>query len=143
MSYFRPSNERARVTKRFLTAREVEDMAAAGAVEIVHVDGLVITDAARETADDLGLRIRQPQQPVAKDSKTAERSSQPAEKQRFDDTAGLAPSGHNALERAVSAEGTPAMPRSRSAMSGDPLLQALVQAVRSNRAKLSALAQGD
>lgn len=143
MSYFRPSNERARVTKHFLTAREVEDMAAAGAVEIVHVDGLVITDAARETADDLGLRIRKPQQPVELGGRTIERSPQPAERQRFDAAAGLAPSGHNARERAVSAEGTPVMPRSRGAMSGDPLLQALVQAVRSNRAKLSALAQGD
>ncbi|NGX95381.1 MAG: hypothetical protein G4V63_09180 [Candidatus Afipia apatlaquensis] len=143
MSYFRPSNERERVTKRFLTAREVEDMAAAGAVEIVHVDGLVITDAARETADDLGLRITKPQQPAVKDSRTAERSPQPAERQSFDGNTGTAPGGRHASEKAASAAAPPVMSQSRGAMSADPLLQALVQAVRSNRAKLSALAQGE
>lgn len=143
MSYFRPSNERARVTKHFLTAREVEDMAAAGAVEIVHVDGLVITDAARETADDLGLRIRKPQQPVELGGRTIERSSQPAERQSFDTGSALGAGGRGASERSALAEGVPVTPRSRRAMSADPLLQALVQAVRSNRAKLSALAQGD
>lgn len=143
MSYFRPSNERARVTKRFLTAREVEDMAAAGAVEIVHVDGLVITDAARETADDLGLRIRKLQQPVEQGGKTIEPSPQPAERPSFDTGAALGPGGRSASERSSLAGGVPVMPRSRRAISADPLLQALVQAVRSNRAKLPALAQGD
>lgn len=143
MSYFRLSNERTRVTKRFLTAREVEDMAAAGATEIVHVDGLVITDAAREIADDLGLRIRKPQQPVEQGSKPPERNSQPSARQSFDNDVAVGPGGRSASERSTLVEGVPVAPRSRGAMSADPLLQALVQAVRSNRGKLPALAQGD
>jgi len=142
MAYFRASNERARVTKRFLTSREVEDMAASGAVEIVHVDGLVITDAARETAADLGLRIRKPLQPAERGGGLSERNPQPAAPQRNDDNPSLTTLRRDAPEKIVSAGGASYVPQSRGAMLADPLVQALVQAVRANRAKLSALAQG-
>ena len=57
MATFKTPAERAREKKRFLTVREVEDLAAANIAEIVHTSDLVITDAARETAIDLGIRI--------------------------------------------------------------------------------------
>jgi len=142
MAYFRPSQERAHVTKRFLTAREVEDMAAAGAAEIVQVDGLVITDAARETAQDLGLRIKQPQRQAAQEGKP-ERNAQPEAPRRVEISTPPASMGHVASARMASVGGLPGASRSRGAISMDPLLQALVQAVRSNRPKLGALAQGD
>ncbi|THD63404.1 MAG: hypothetical protein E7813_18440 [Bradyrhizobium sp.] len=141
MTYFRPSQERAHVTKRFLTAREVEDIAAAGAVEIVQVDGLVITDAARETAQDLGLRIKQPQRQAEQERKPSERNSPPEAPQRVEIGATPASMGHVVSARL--AGGRPGTSGSRGAISVDPLLQALVQAVRSNRPRLAALAQGD
>ena len=49
--------ERPRPNRRFLTAREVEDMADANIREIVYSPDMIITDAARETAIDLGIRI--------------------------------------------------------------------------------------
>jgi hypothetical protein len=57
MATFKAPVERAREKKRFLTVREVEDLAAAKAEEIIHTPDLVITDAAREVAIDLGIRI--------------------------------------------------------------------------------------
>lgn len=140
MAYFRPSQERAFVTKRFLTAREVEDMAAAGAVEIVHVDGLVITDAARETAHDLGLRIRQPERQAHDEGKPLKR--EPEAPPRAEANVSPAPMGHVASLRIASAGGAPAASRPRGPASEDPLLRALIQAVRSNRSKLAAIAEG-
>jgi len=49
--------ERPRAQKRFLTTREVSEMAAAGITHITSSDEVVITDAARELADALGFRI--------------------------------------------------------------------------------------
>lgn len=66
MSYFSPPTERPRHVKRFLTAREVEDLAAAGEKQIVHAVDMVITDAAREVAHDLGLRIVPPDESAAR-----------------------------------------------------------------------------
>lgn len=143
MAYFRPSQERAHVTKRFLTAREVEDMAAAGAVEIVQVDGLVITDAARETAHDLGLRIKQPQRQTEQDARSPARSPQPETSRRSDISAPAAPVGYVAPARIASVQSMPGASRSRGVVAADPILRTLVQAVRSNRQKLAALAQGD
>ncbi|MER1967670.1 hypothetical protein [Castellaniella sp. GW247-6E4] len=60
MAYFHPPQERPRRVKRFLTVRDIEDAAASGCREIVHVDDLVITDAAREAAHDLGVAIVKP-----------------------------------------------------------------------------------
>src|SRR3546814_3767127 len=40
--------------------RDIEDAAADGCREILHVDDLVITDAAREAAHDLGVAIVKP-----------------------------------------------------------------------------------
>jgi len=143
MAYFRPSQERALVTKRFLTAREVEDMAAAGAVEITQVDGLVITDAAREIAHDLGLRITQPPRQAGQESGLAKRIAQPEAPPRVEVSTPPTSLGHFVSSRMATAGGIPGAPRSRGAISLDPLLQALVQAVRANRPKLAAIAQGD
>ena len=66
MSYHRPPEDRPRRAKQFLTEREIEDLAASGKTEIRQTDDLVITDAARETAADLGISI------VAEDSPRAE-----------------------------------------------------------------------
>src|SRR3546814_119966 len=60
MAYFQPPQERPRHVKRFLTMRDIEDAAADGCREILHVDDLVITDAAREAAHDLGVAIVKP-----------------------------------------------------------------------------------
>lgn len=68
MPYFQQAQERPRQKKRFLTVREIEDMATEGHLEIVHDEGLVITDAGREAAHDLGVRIVKPaQQTVSPD----------------------------------------------------------------------------
>ena len=61
MAAYKLPAERPRERKRFLTAREVEDMAAADVPEIIHASDLVITDAAREAASDLGIRIVSPE----------------------------------------------------------------------------------
>lgn len=136
MVYFRPSPERALVAKRFLTAREVEDMAATGTVEIVQVDGLVITDAARETAHDLGLRIKQPERQAHQE---ANPSAREREAPRRVETPATSSSTANA---ASSARGLGGVSPLRDATLADPLLQALIQAVRSNRTKLAAIAEG-
>jgi hypothetical protein len=57
MPIYRIPAERPRQSKRFLTARDVEDMAAAHVREVIHTADLVITDAAREVASDLGIKI--------------------------------------------------------------------------------------
>ena len=64
MSYYCAPVERPRQTKRFLTVRDVEDAAASGCREIVHTADLIITDAARETAHDLGVSIVKPKADV-------------------------------------------------------------------------------
>lgn len=138
MAYFRPSQERAFVSKRFLTAREVEDMAAAGAVEIVQVDGMVITDAARETAHDLGLRIKQPDRQMQQDTRPVQREAPPP----VVIDVPQAPKAPVTIARAAATGSCAVAPQFRGAVSGDPLLQALIQAVRSNRSKLAAIAEG-
>ncbi len=140
MAYFRPSQERALATKRFLTAREVEDMAAAGAVEILQVDGLVITDAARETAHDLGLRIKQPDRQPKPEGRPPQREP---EAPRAETVARPAPVPLASVGsvRIASAGGGPDASRSRDVTS-DPLLRAVIQAVRANRSALAAIAEG-
>ncbi len=140
MAYFRPSQERAFVSKRFLTAREVEDMAAAGAVEIVQVDGMVITDAARETAHDLGLRIKQPDRQTQQDTRPVQREREAPPPVVID--VPQAPTAPVTITRAAATGSCAVAPQFRGAPSGDPLLQALIHAVRSNRSKLAAIAEG-
>lgn len=87
-------------------------MAAAGRTEIVHAVDLVITDAARETAHDLGVRIvnatqRPPPAQPAPNVPAVPAASQSAP----------------ALEATVAA---------RAPRGSDPLVQALVDAVRAN-----------
>lgn len=60
MAYYQAPQERPRHVKRFLTVRDIEDAATSGCREILHVDDLVITDAAREAAHDLGVAIVKP-----------------------------------------------------------------------------------
>lgn len=60
MAFHKTPIDKPRVSKKFLTARNVEDMALAGVVEIIHSPDLVITDAARETAIDLKIKIINP-----------------------------------------------------------------------------------
>jgi hypothetical protein len=142
MAYFRPSQERALVTKRFLTAREVEDMAAAGAVEIMQVDGLVITDAARETAHDLGLRIRQPErQPQPEGRASPREPDAPRAEPGVSPAPVPMPVAPVAPIRVTAAGGASDAPRSRDVTS-DPLTRAVVQAVRANRSALAAIAEG-
>jgi hypothetical protein len=123
MPYYPAPAERPRQAKRFLTAREVEDMAAGGRTEIVHLDDMVITDAARDAADDLGMRIVKP------DSKP---STPPAPRVG----ASSAPQTPAPLAVAAAAPAVrqlnTAVPVPRSG-AGDPLVQALVQAVRATK----------
>lgn len=60
MSFHRVPTERPRVAKRFLTVRDIEDLAASGGGQIVHTPDLVITDAAREVANELNIAIVKP-----------------------------------------------------------------------------------
>lgn len=60
MSFHRIPIERPRLTKRFLTVRDIEDLAASGGGQIVHNPDLVITDAAREVANELNIAIVKP-----------------------------------------------------------------------------------
>ncbi len=122
MPYYSAPAERPRQPKRFLTVREVEDMAAAGQTEIDHADDLVITDAARETAADLGVRITreaQRPQPVAPAIPAVERPSRRTEL--------LAPA-------------TPAS--ANQSRVTDPLVKALVDAVRANPTLAGAARKG-
>lgn len=135
MAYFRPSQERPKAPKRFLTSREVEDLAAAGTVEIVQVDGLVITDAARETAHDLGLRIKKPQE----QSENGPSTRNPASEIPQHIKSGATP---KSVVSAAAGASTAALP-SLGAPAADPLVRAIVQAVRSNRPKLATIAERD
>ncbi len=112
MPYYHAPAERPRQPKRFLTTREVEEMAAAGQTEIVLADDMVITDAARETAHDLDVRIT--------------RASQQAPAQPRAATV-------NAVSAAAVAAQAPAQPVARSRGNADPLVQALVHAVRASK----------
>ncbi len=60
MAFHKSSVDKPRNKKKFLTARNVEDMASAGTTEIIHAADLVITDAAREVAIDLNIKIINP-----------------------------------------------------------------------------------
>lgn len=75
MAYFKPPQERPRHVKRFLTVRDVEDAAADGCRQILEAADLVITDAARETAHDLGVAIIRPDPARRQEAASA---SQPA-----------------------------------------------------------------
>lgn len=133
MPYYRAPAERPRQAKRFLTSREVEDMAAGGQTEIVHVDDIVITDAARETAHDLGIRIVRPE---AKPPAT-QMAREPAVPASYAQVAAVASApvlvsvfaAPTASEHPVPASGL----TGRRALSSDPLVQAIVQAVRATK----------
>jgi hypothetical protein len=147
VTYFRPSQERPRVAKRFLTAREVEDMAAAGASEIALTEGLVITDAAREAAHDLGLRIAKPDQQAQPKNKPPERAAEPAATAKAPEpgvsvSAVLRPAGSLAVRKPFSGGVEHGSARFRGKIAGDALLQSLVKAVRSNPENLAAIAEG-
>lgn len=118
MPYYRAPAERPRQPKRFLTSREVEDMAAAGQTEIVHADDLVITDAARETAQDLGLRI----------SKAAQ---QPPPAQPAPNAPAVSAAQQTVAQRPPSAPPGVTV-ASLAARGADPLVKALVDAVRAS-----------
>ena len=118
MPYYRAPLERPRQPKRFLTSREVEDMAAAGQSEIVLADDLVITDAARDTAQDLGVSItRASQQPPSVRLAPSAAASPVVPRQ-------LAPPPASAPAGVKAAAPTPGSP--------DALVGALVAAVRAN-----------
>ena len=57
MSIDRKAIDRPPARKRFVTAREMRDLADAGIGELVATGDLVITDAARELASDLGIAL--------------------------------------------------------------------------------------
>lgn len=115
MPYYPAPAERPRQPKRFLTSREVEDMVAVGQTTIVHIDDLVITDAARETAQDLGLRItKTPELPVGPPRAAPAEASTGA--------AALAPAARPPQASSVPTPG-----------STDSLVQALVHAVRARK----------
>jgi hypothetical protein len=127
MPYFRAPAERPRQAKRFLTSREVEDMAADGRTEIVHQDDMVITDAARETAHDLGVRIVKP------DANAPARPAAPASdlaavQALAPGTATAAPSTRAAGVSAQSITTSGYAPGST-----DPLVHAIVQAMRARK----------
>ncbi|MCX7309004.1 MAG: hypothetical protein NTZ72_14095 [Afipia sp.] len=138
MAYFRPSQERLFTAKRFLTEREVEDLAAAGAREIVQVNGLVITDAAKEKAHDLGLVIKQPQTPPESESR-----NQPPQVSVPSEAAAASRNNPTAPTKITAKEVNSLATQSRRVIAEDPLLQAVVDAIRSNRRKLAAIAKGD
>lgn len=134
MPYYRPVQERPRQVKQFLTVREVEDMAAAGATEILHVEGLVITDAAREAAHDLGLRIRQPEpgEPAVSPSPAAQPSTQPHPTAPRSPVAGQLGASPPPTPL-PSGNGNPGEPTGKTtAGRDDPLVRAIVQAARAH-----------
>lgn len=75
MGFHRTPLERPREQKRFLTVREVEDMAKANIGQIVQAPDLVITDAAREAAIDLGIQILAESTPPERERAEASRSA--------------------------------------------------------------------
>lgn len=134
MPYYRPAQERPRQAKQFLTVREVEDMAAAGATEVLHVEGLVITDAAREAAHDLGLKIRQPEPgtPAVPASPAAQPSTLPHPPAPCSPIRGQ-PGASSPPPPIPSGNGNPREPAARTpAGRDDPLVRAIVQAVRAH-----------
>lgn len=150
MPYFSPAKERPRQAKRFLTVREVEDMVAQGTREIVQEDGLVITDAAREAAHDLGVRIVKPApQTVPREERTstaptaAFAAARPsATTQSPSQPAGLPPAAGTGVSasRVASAGLEPGIRgRALAPGQGDPLVTSLVNAVRANRPVLTRL----
>lgn len=120
MPYFNASEERPRRAKRFLTAREVEDMVATGCTEIIHLEDMVITDAAREVAHDLGLRIRAPQN-------ASSPANPPAQ---VLPSAAPAPNALTVPRQAPALAGAPALVAAHRVGCDDPLVRALVQAAR-------------
>lgn len=144
MPYFSPAKERPRQTKRFLTVREVEDMAAQGTHEIVQDEGLVITDAAREAAHDLGVRIVKPvQQAVPRERTSSTQVAVPAAasasapilavaRPMQQATEGLAPTAGASVGalRLASPVAEPGLRGARALVQGDPLVRSLVDAVR-------------
>lgn len=119
MPYYSAPTERPRQPKRFLTVREVEDLAAAGQAEIVQDDDLMITDAAREVAHDLGVRITKPAQPL---SPAPARASPVA----------IAPQAVQLAEQRLLHTSTELPVFSSQSGGSDPLVRALVDAVRAN-----------
>ena len=100
-------------------------MAAEGRTEIVHVDDIVITDAARETAHDLGIRIVRPEaKPPA-----AQVALEPAVSALYAQVAAVASAP--VLVSGLVAQTASAYPG--RALSSDPLVQAIVQAVRATK----------
>ncbi len=148
MPYFSPAKERPRQTKRFLTVREVEDMAAQGTREIVHEDGLVITDAAREAAHDLGVRIVKPASQAVPREKASTMPA-PAAVAAAQSLAAIQSAGRPAGLSLATDTGVAALrvasagfePGIRGAAQapahGDPLVRSLVDAVRTNRPALT------
>lgn len=107
-------------------------MAAGGQTEIVHVDDMVITDAARETAHDLGMRIVLPE------------SKPPATRMAREPTALVLNAQVAAAVSApvlvsglgvppASAYPVPTPGLTARVLSSDPLVQAIVQAVRATK----------
>lgn len=134
MPYYRLTQERPRQAKQFLTVREIEDMVAAGATEVLHVEGLVITDAAREAAHDLGLKIRRPEPgaPALSASPAAQPSTQPQRTAPYSPVGGQpgAPSPPPPLPLE---NGNPYVPKARTqAGRDDPLVRAIVEAARAH-----------
>lgn len=149
MPYFSPAKERPRQTKRFLTVREVEDMAAQGTREIVHEDGLVITDAAREAAHDLGVRIVKPASQAVPREKASTMQAPAAVAAAAQPLAAIQSAGRPAglplatdtgvaALRVASAGFEPGIQGAAQAPArGDPLVRSLVDAVRANRPALT------
>lgn len=125
MAYYRAPAERPRQAKRFLTSREIEDMANAGQTEIVHVDDMVITDAARETAHDLGVRIVKP------DQRAAAAPRAPAAPEPATVSVPVTPAQVPGPRVSPVAAAAPVITVRTFPAAGDPLVQALVRAVRS------------
>ena len=129
MPYFQASEERPRRSKRFLTAREVEDLAAAGATEIALLEDMVITDAARETAADLALPIRAPKSPDISATQPVRVGRAPGEvTTTTPNPAAPALATADAVSQLQGSQSTAA----QHARSNDPLVLALVQAARSS-----------
>ncbi|MBX3591566.1 MAG: hypothetical protein KF755_11720 [Burkholderiaceae bacterium] len=156
MAYFSPAQERPRQTKRFVTVREVEDMAAQGTREIVQDEGLVITDAAREAAHDLGVRIVKPAQQAVPQERTSSKQvaapaaasatlREPAVVQRLRQAMpGVLPAVGASVGtlRVASAGAEPDLRGGAGASAkGDPLVKSLVDVVRTKLPVLTALAK--
>ncbi|MGB6009410.1 hypothetical protein [Castellaniella sp.] len=127
MAYFQPSQERPRHVKRFLTVRDIEDAATSGCREIVHADDLVITDAAREAAHDLGVAIVKPD--------AARQAARPAAAPVASQPPAQAPSPQAAPMPYAAAPRMPSAPAAFAPSPGahadeHPLVQDLARAIR-------------